>query len=132
VTRSLAPALACLAVVLSACSGSTPLAPPIGEPLRVVALTPAPTAALSRGATTVGLRLVSQLPGRLALSVRDQSGTALLDPEPSVELRPGREAGVEATITVPSAASSIEVLARVRPADGGDHSVVLQARYVVR
>ena len=117
--------LCLVAAASSACSGTSALTPPTMTSWRLVALSPPVGETVLRGATvSVSLTVASELPGRLSLSIRDQTGARLLTLEPSVELALRQDTSIQATFVVPHAASSIDVFAYLRIPDTAAPTVI--------
>jgi hypothetical protein len=124
-----------LAAAASACSAPPTLMGPSGQStsFQVLALSPAVGETLSRGAAaSITLTVVSDSPGRLTVSLRDQAGAAVVSPETSVELVAGVPTSLQVWFAVPSAAEKIEVRADFRPAAAVAAPTLLQVEYVVR
>jgi hypothetical protein len=124
----------CLAAAaLSACSETSMVAPPsLDLPLTVLQIEPATQEPLPRGATvSVSLRIGAVSEGRMTLSVRDQTGAALLASEPSVDLVPQQTTVLLATFTVPAGASSIMAVAHLYAA-GAETPLDLHFAYATR
>ena len=123
-----------MAAAAAACSGSSPTlpaTPPSDSSFRVVAVSPAVGQTLSRGAVSVSLTVASDLPGRLTLSIRDQSRASVLTSEPAVDLVAGVVTTLEVFFAVPAAATSIDVRGDFVPAAAGSPTAV-SVQYAVR
>ena len=132
-TRQMLIALG-MAVTAAACSGKSPTAPvPDSDPpFRVIAVSPTYGQTLSRGtAVSVSLTAVSDFPGRLTLSIRDQSRAPVFTSERAVDLVAGRVTTYEVFFAVPAAASSLDVLWDFRPDAAGEPAAV-SVQYAVR
>jgi hypothetical protein len=126
VSVSIAAAASC------ACSEGNMPSAPSSEALRLVAFAPASGVVLTRGGpASVSLTVESASPGRLTLSVRDQSGSRLLSPEPSTEVAARRETSIQASFAVPATASAVDVFAEFRPFEATP-ATVIHVAYVAR
>jgi hypothetical protein len=125
--------LCLVAAALSACSETSMVAPPsLDLPLTVLQIERATREPLPRGATvSVSLRIGAVSEGRMTLSVRDQTGAALLASEPSVDLVPQQTTVLHATFAVPAGASSILAVAHLYSA-GAATPVDLHFAYATR
>ena len=130
--RALVPAV--LSVIVSACAQApAPTSPEGSSALTIVGLSPAANGVLSAGATvTLSLTVVSNVAGRLSLSVHDQAGVALLPAEPTLDLQAGHEASLGTPLVVPTAATSVVLRGDFRPATTYGTPTVVFARYSVR
>jgi hypothetical protein len=127
-------ALACWMAVGIACSGPAAPAPPADDFfLQLLGISPTVGTALQKGtlvqvSISVGSRMTS--PGRLTLSIRDQAGTALLVPEPSVDIAARGEARLEGAFVVPASASLIQVLVAFRLPGASNNLSALSLNYL--
>jgi hypothetical protein len=122
-----------MAAAAAACSETTsPTVPTSDPPFELLAVSPVIGQTLPRGAvTSVSLTVESDFPGRLTLSIRDQSRAPVYTSEPPFDLVAGRPTTIEVFFAVPDAASSIDVLGEFRPEAAGSPAAV-SVQYPVR